>query len=60
MVGCHDCRDVRAYQLENQLDIGDYDVRALLIRPLETERRVGRGETKRAGPARVFPNTLGH
>lgn len=39
IVGCHDCRDVRAYQLENQLDIGDYDVRALLIRPLETERR---------------------
>lgn len=40
IVGCHDCRDVRAYQLENQLDIGDYDVRALLIRPLEIERRV--------------------
>ncbi|KYM96187.1 hypothetical protein ALC62_13239 [Cyphomyrmex costatus] len=30
-------RDVEAYQLENQLDIGDYDVRALLIRPRETE-----------------------
>lgn len=36
-------RDVGAYQLENQLDIGDYDVRALLIRPRETE-----GESKRA------------
>ncbi|KAI4484278.1 hypothetical protein M0804_007734 [Polistes exclamans] len=27
----------RAYQLENQLDIGDYDVRALLIRPQKSE-----------------------
>ncbi|KYM80602.1 Major royal jelly protein 2 [Atta colombica] len=35
--GCHVSRDVEAYQLENQLDIGDYDVRALLIRPRETE-----------------------
>ncbi|KAL2714823.1 Major royal jelly protein 2 [Vespula squamosa] len=29
--------DAEAYQLENQLDIGDYDVRALLIRPQKSE-----------------------
>ncbi|KAF7388306.1 hypothetical protein HZH68_012248 [Vespula germanica] len=34
----------KAYQLENQLDIGDYDVRALLIRPQKSEEARSTGE----------------
>ncbi|KAF7386617.1 hypothetical protein HZH66_011069 [Vespula vulgaris] len=36
--------DAEAYQLENQLDIGDYDVRALLIRPQKSEEARSTGE----------------
>nr|KAF7410656.1 hypothetical protein H0235_013263 [Vespula pensylvanica] len=43
-IGCHVSCDVRAYQLENQLDIGDYDVRALLIRPQKSEEARSTGE----------------